>query len=481
MAPVKTGVRWRYKGGNLSEPRVVVIQLSEAFSQFLRDLVKDLGAAAEIEEASVANGQFTGAAAVLLAAGGTEREAVDWLTQNQVPLDVPLLVVGADGNRRTVAQLIGRGAQDYFALPDDVEVLRNALGYAVEQGRQALARREQAASGTGAGAFAEIVGESGTIKELLVRARRLLPHAKASVLILGDTGTGKELLARALHNGGPRQDAPFVAVNCSALPDNLVESELFGHERGAFTDAHAAKPGLFEVAQGGTLFLDEVGELPLALQAKLLRALDEREIRRVGGTKPIAVDLRVIAATNVDLELAVESGTFRRDLFHRLGVVTLSLPPLRARGDDAILIAQALLKRLASEHEVAVPVITDEVRQRLMECSWPGNVRELKNALERALLLSDDGTLNVAELRADGQSQTRSNGQLLFPANLDDIISSAIQLAMERCDGNRSASARLLGITRKRLKRILGGSDQGNEAGEAEPTDLPRSGETIAA
>src|SRR5207247_9468447 len=227
-------------------------------------------------------------------------------------------------------------------------------------------------------ARAAIVGERETLKVALARAARLLPHRNASVLIVGETGTGKELLGRALHAGGPRRDAPFVAINCSALPEHLIESELFGHERGSFTDAHAAKPGLFEVANTGTLFFDEIGDLPLALQAKLLRALEDKEIRRVGGTKSRTVDVRIVAATNDQLSDRVQEGSFREDLFFRLSTVMLDLPPLRERGDDLFLIAQALLAQLAREHGLAAPPLSAALHPRLRAHPWPGNIRALK-------------------------------------------------------------------------------------------------------
>src|SRR5437773_621879 len=203
------------------------------------------------------------------------------------------------------------------------------------------------------------------------------PEAPNGTPCSGSRPTG---LARALHAGGPRRDAPFVAINCSALPEHLIESELFGHERGSFTDAHAAKPGLFEVANTGTLFLDEIGDLPLGVQAKLLRVLEDKEIRRVGGTKSRTVDIRIVAATNDRLPDRVQEGRFREDLFVRLSTVMLTLPPLRERGDDLLLIAQALLTRLAREHDLAAPALTADLRARLRAHPWPGNTPELKNA-----------------------------------------------------------------------------------------------------
>ena len=339
--------------------RLSVIALSQAFQAFWNDLALDVGATIDLVGPAEVVTSSPETVAVIVAAGGAERDATQWLETHRVRPGLPALVVGTDPGRRTAMQLVARGASDYFALPDDLEIFRTAVAAAVSG-----ARARGAAPPSGAGredAFATIVGESDTIKTVLARAARLLPHRNATVLIVGETGTGKELLARALHAGGPRRDAPFVAINCSALPEHLIESELFGHERGSFTDAHAAKPGLFEVANSGTLFLDEIGDLPLGVQAKLLRALEDKEIRRVGGTKSRTVDIRIVAATNASLPARVREGTFREDLFFRLSTVMLTLPPMRERGDDVRLIAQALLTRLAREHDLAAPALTAEL------------------------------------------------------------------------------------------------------------------------
>jgi transcriptional regulator with PAS, ATPase and Fis domain len=320
---------------------------------------------------------------------------------------------------------------------------------------EALGRVEALVQQPRAEAFSAIVGESRALRELLARAARVLPHSDATLLIIGETGTGKELLAQAIHHGGPRRGAPFVAVNCSALPDNLIESELFGHERGAFTDAHSAKPGLFEVADGGTLFLDEVGTLPVTLQAKLLRVLQDKQVRRVGGTRTRNVDVRIVAATNEDLKHALKSGTFRQDLYFRLGVITLALPPLRERSDDVVLIAEALLTDLAAQHGLDVPEVTPEARRLLVGYHWPGNVRELKNAVERALLLSPSGALDLQELLPPADVEAPGTGPIPFPAQLDEITSAAARATIDLFDGNRSRAARRLGISRQRLRRLL--------------------------
>src|SRR5213083_2878722 len=337
--------------GGVAVSRLSVIPLSQAFQGFWTDLGLDLHAAIDVVGPAEAVTSSPETVAVIVAAGGVEQDATQWLETHRVRPGLPALVVGTDPGRRMAMQLVARGASDYFALPDDLEIFRTAVAAAVSGGRT----RGAAVSSGRADAFVGIVGESAAIKKVLARAARLLPHRNASALIAGETGTGKELLARALHAGGPRRDGPFVGINCSALPEHLIESELFGHERGSFTDAHAAKPGLFEVANTGTVFLDEIGDLPLGVQAKLLRVLEDKQIRRVGGTKSRTVDVRILAATNDHLGQRVREGRFRNDLYFRLSSVVLRLPPLRERGDDLSRVARALLERLAREHGLPVP------------------------------------------------------------------------------------------------------------------------------
>ncbi len=439
----------------MPQPVVVVVRLSSSFGDVWRQLAEGL----DTELHDVAAGDVRSVprtAALVLGAGGAEREALDWLEQHDNPNGVPLLAVGSDPGRRVAAQVVARGASDYFALPEDIELLRNALAAAVARHRE-TARRvpTDAAEEVELAAFRGIAGESQAIKAVLQRAGRFLRHAHGTGLIVGDTGTGKELLARGIHEGGPRRSAPFVPVNCSALPRELIESELFGHEKGAFTDAHASKPGLFEVAEGGTLFLDEVATLPLELQAKLLRVLEDHEIRRVGGTRTRRVDVRVIAATNEDLEAAAQRGTFRHDLYFRLGVVTFVLPPLRDRGEDVLSIAERLLATLGAFHRLPVPRLHAEARRALMSYAWPGNVRELKNALERALLLSPPGQLNLAELVPTTAPGGDLRSPIAFPAPLTAIMSSAAQSMLDLCGGNVSEAARRLRISRRRLRRLI--------------------------
>jgi len=440
---------------NLTVVRLFVVELSGAFAGIWGQVAGG-GVVVSFIDPEDAAIPTPDVAAVVLAAGGAEQEARNWLDNQGHGLSCPVYVVGADPSRRTATQLVVRGAADYFALPEDLELLRNALGSAVDRQREAVLRAEQLQQKAKDEAFSALVGESDALKRALARAAMILQRRDATALIVGETGTGKELLARAIHDGGPRRGAPFVAVNCSALPERLAESELFGHERGAFTDAHAPKPGLFEVADGGTLFLDEIGTLPLETQAKLLRVLDDKAIRRVGGTKSRTVDVRILTATNEDLERAVRNGTFRSDLYFRLSVIVLRLPPLRERGDDVIVITTVLLESLARQHGLPVPPLAPEMRHALRGHHWPGNIRELKNAVERGLLLSPPGELRASELVPSGvNTEPVASGALPFPAPLREINRTAARLMLDQCDGNRSHAAQRLGVSRQRLRRLI--------------------------
>ncbi len=436
---------------------ILIVDFSGESADLWRQLGADLEVPVQTLAASDAQAVPQGVAVAILAAQGVEPEALEWLTAHELPAGVGVLAVGSDPGRRLAIQFMSRGAHDYLALPEDAEILRNAVESWVARVRERTERRvlEPPAKHS---AFERIVGDSPPLRAVLARAMRLARHPSATALIVGETGTGKELLARAIHEAGPRRAAPFVAVNCSALPAPLIESELFGHERGAFTDAYAAKPGLFELADGGTLFLDEVGTLPLELQAKLLRVLEDREVRRVGGTRSRRVDVRIMAACNERLLSRVRSGTFREDLYYRLSVVTLALPPLRERGDDVVLIARHLIQELAARHGLPKPPLTEAAQRRLREHAWPGNVRELRNAIERAMLLSPEGTLDLGELiapEAEEQPAAQAPAPLPFPGSLDEMMAAAARRMVEACGGNRSEAARRLKISRPRLRRLL--------------------------
>mgnify|MGYP001171538052 CR=1 FL=1 len=437
-------------------PEVSVVRLSDSFADSIDQMVVAAGLkpkpVAPTERPSVSG------AACLVLAGGAEPEAVDWLTRGPLP-NTPVMVIGASTDHRVASAIVGRGAQDYLSLPGDLDLLRRSLERISREAHGASEADGFVAAEREALGFAAIIGQSGSLAAVVANARRAAAIRDVTVLIGGETGTGKELLARAIHYHSPRSKAPFVEINCAAIPANLLESELFGHEKGSFTGAVAAKPGLFEIADGGTVFLDEIGNLPIDLQPKLLRALESRELRRVGGQVTKRFDVRVIGASHVDLGQAVASGTFREDLFYRLNVVHLVLPPLRDRGDDIVVLAETFLDRLAAQHQMPVPALTAEVKVGLRAHPWPGNIRELRNAVERALVLSPPGELELASLLLAGPTR-QENGTLPFPAPLGTIIRAATLETLARVDGNKSEAARRLGISRPRLQRILDGDTE---------------------
>jgi two-component system response regulator HydG len=438
-----------------SEWRVELALFSDSFRSTVAGLVEELGGTVSASRPGD-DRHAAGADVMLLLAGGAESEALDLLAESGSA--GARYLIGAATDHRIAAAALQSGARDYFALPDDLDLLRRCLerlareaASRIEAGRFADAERRAAG-------FEAIVGSSPALRQTLDQAARVAPLRDLTVLIGGETGTGKELLARALHYGSPRASDPFVEVNCAAIPSNLLESELFGHERGAFTGAVAAKPGLFEIAHGGTLFLDEIGTLPLELQPKLLRALETRSIRRVGGQQSRQVDVRVVAASHVDLGQAIRRGEFREDLYYRLNVVTLVLPPLREREADVELLARTFVERIATSYGLPVPDLSQETRTALRAHRWPGNVRELRNVLERAVVLSPPGTLKLGPLEdARGRADT-SAGVLPFPAPLAEVVRTAAQAMLDLTGGNKSEAARRLGISRPRLQRLLDGN-----------------------
>ena len=296
-----------------------------------------------------------------------------------------------------------------------------------------------------------LVGRSPKMVRVIELLEKVIP-TQVSVLIQGETGTGKELVARAIHMNGPRRDRNFVAVNCGALPENLLESELFGYKKGAFTGASEDRIGLFEAADGGTLFLDEVGEMPATLQVKLLRVLQDNQIRRVGDTVSRKVDVRVIAATNRELRAEVDAGRFRQDLFYRLNVVPLHLPPLRERGDDILLLAQHFMEQFSKQQGKECRGLSAEARELLLRHLWPGNVRELENALARAVALADTGSVLEPSLFGLGAPVVRRwDGQHTLRETLDAVEADTIREALRQCDSNVSRAARALGVSRQHL------------------------------
>jgi len=441
--------------------QLLVVARSDSFSQLWPQLAEGAGAEARVVGAPDEAAGAADALAVLLSVAGVEEEAEPAIRALAAAGAPAPLVIGARADHRLAVALVRAGAADYFALPGDLEALR------AEVADRAKRRQAREAGGRLAAAekhhfdFSRIIGRSPQLRAALDRAARIIPRDRATILVTGETGTGKELLAQAIHYNGPRGPAPFVELNCAAVPAGLLETELFGHERGAFTDARTAKPGLFEAADGGTLFLDEIGDLPLPLQGKILKALEEKQVRRVGAVRGREVDVRIIAATHVDLASAVRKGEFREDLFYRLSVIPIHLPPLRERGDDVVFLAEHFLRTLADQYAMDPPALAPDVRRALLVHTWPGNVRELRNSVERALLLGDGG-LDPADLfpsLGGAEGTGGGGGAIPFPATLAEIERSAAFAMMERMEGNKSAAAEGLGISRSRLYRLLEGTD----------------------
>jgi len=448
---------------NPSVPTLGVLQLSDAFERVWATLAEEAGLRLELLAAPVA--PHLSRTIVLLAAGGEERAAEQLVRQLE---GQPTVVVGADQSRRVAVELIRAGAAEYFALPEDYELIRSWLREQADRLRLRDQRTAFADSERQKYRFEGILGDSPALSVALDQAARIIPHPGVTVLITGETGTGKELLARAIHYNGPRREAPFVDINCAAIPEQLLESELFGHEKGAFTGANNAKPGLFEEANGGTLFLDELGHLPLTLQGKLLRALEERTIRRVGGVRPIKIDLRVMAATHVNLSAAVKRGEFREDLYYRLNVVAIEMPPLRARHEDIVPLARHFLDRFSAEYGIP-RTLTPAAQRALREHEWTGNIRELRNTIERAVLLGQNEALLPEDLDVE-RSRTPVWGALPFPAPLQTVVNAAVSEMLALCGGNKSEAARRLRISRTRLLRVLDGESALASAG-AGPDD----------
>jgi DNA-binding NtrC family response regulator len=372
--------------------------------------------------------------------------------------DTPVIVITAFGSLETAVQAIRAGAYDFIAKPFEIEALRLTLERAASHRalRQELKRLRRAVDHEQR--FGDLIGTSLAMRKVYDLIDRIA-ETDAAVLITGESGTGKELVARAIHARSRRAPGPFVALNCSAMPESLLETELFGHVKGAFTDARSSRTGLFLQAQSGTLFLDEVGELPLLLQPKLLRALQERRVRPIGSDTEVAYDARLVAATNRDLDLAVDEHRFREDLFYRINVLHVHLPPLRERGSDVLLLAQHFLTRCAEALGKPVTGLTPEAAERLMAYGWPGNVRELSNCVERAVALTRFDRIVVDDLpekvRAYRPSRVLLGGE--DPAEvlpLEEVERRYILWAVDTI-GNRTLAAQRLGLDRKTLYRKL--------------------------
>ncbi len=373
--------------------------------------------------------------------------------------ELPVIVITAFGNLEAAIAAMRAGAYDFLTKPFDIKVLALSLERAVQHRRLTKEVKRLRQRVAEAGRVGALIGTSAAMQDVYSLITRVA-DTDSSVLVMGETGTGKELVARALHERSKRRSGPFIAINCAAVPETLIESELFGHARGAFTDARAARTGLVAQANGGTLFLDEIGELPLTLQPKLLRVLQERKVRPVGGDAEIPLDIRLVAATNADLDTAVEEKRFREDLFFRINVITIPLPPLRARGGDVLLLAQDFLQRSAATSGRALTGIAPEAARLLLAYPWPGNVRELQNCVERAVALARYDQVTVADLPEKVQQHKPSYVVLASDdpselVSLEEMERRYILRVMEAVAGNKTLAAQILKMGRKTLYRKL--------------------------
>jgi DNA-binding NtrC family response regulator len=375
------------------------------------------------------------------------------------PETAVILLTGQGTVEMALRAIQEEGAFHYFEKPIDFAKLRFVVERAVEF---AEARRENVALRRqlrDRGAFGELVGTSDPMRQIYALIEQVAPSS-ASVLITGESGTGKELVARTIHNLSPRKNSGFVAINCSAIPETLMESELFGHERGAFTGAATRRLGCFEIANGGTLLLDEISEMPVSLQAKLLRVLEDRKIRRLGGTHEVPVDVRVLAATNRDPAEAVEEGSFREDLLYRLNVIAIDLPPLRLRKDDIPLLSQHLVAQLAERHTRPARFLSADAVEALQSHNWPGNVRELRNVIERAVIICSAETIerhHLAPYPLEQRKQVRSEDTVMLPVGtpIEEVERRMILRTLQKTDNNKTRAAELLQISLKTLHNKL--------------------------
>jgi len=378
---------------------------------------------------------------------------------------IPVVMMTAYGTVESAVEAMKDGASDYVLKPFSIEEIKLIIRKELEvrrlheenrQLREALGQRYQ---------FENIVANSPGMQEVLATVEQVAP-TNSTVLLGGESGVGKDMIARAIHQHSRRVSGPFIKINCTAIPENLLESELFGYEKGAFTGAGAAKPGKFELADKGTIFLDEIGDMPGSLQAKLLRVLQEREFERLGGTKTIKVDVRVVAATNQDLRAALEQGTFREDLYYRLNVVPISIPPLREHKEDIPYLVDHFITRFAQSSGKAIEGITPAAMKLLIDFHWPGNIRELENILERAVVMTAGPKIDVGDIRLDigapnrnqaGAAATDGSAVLFLPQGmtLEQFEDKLIREALQRAGGNKSQAARLLGLSRNALRYRL--------------------------
>jgi len=382
---------------------------------------------------------------------------------NELRPELPVVVMTGFGSMEMAVTAIRAGAYDFITKPFDIDLLHITIDRAIEHGKlkQQIHRLED--GGDAASRFGRMIGESPSMQKLYDQLGRIA-QSDASILITGESGTGKEIVARSIHEHSGRSGQPFIAVNCAALSEALLESELFGHAKGAFTDARQERRGLLMQADGGTLLLDEMGDMPMPLQVKLLRALEERKLRPVGSDQEVEFDVRILSATHRDLETAVEENQFREDLYYRINVIQIHLPPLRARGTDILLLAQHFIEQFAERSGKSVRGIAEPAAEKLLGYSWPGNIRELRNVIERAVALTVFDRIGVEDL----PDKIRwHRGKTLFIGGddpeellpLEDIQRRYINHVLEAVDDNKTLAAQILGVDRKTLYRKLKAED----------------------
>lgn len=401
---------------------------------------------------------------------GDGLDLVRYITQNIQ--DLPVAVITAYGTMENAVVALKAGAFDYLAKPVSLEQLRALVKSVFRIDPQTPSKKEEKARSLAD----SLIGESAPMVQVRTMITKLAA-SQAPVFVSGESGSGKERAARAIHQLSSRAQSLFIAVNCGAIPENLMESEFFGYRKGAFTGADADREGFFQAAVGGTLFLDEVADLPLAMQVKLLRVIQEKRVRKIGDTQEIPVDVRIISATHQNLKSLVDAGKFRQDLFYRLNVIEMKMPSLRERREDIPLLAKVLSSRIASHNGAPQPVLTDEALAALKNYAFPGNVRELENTLERAMALCSNNTIDVDDLLLDPPEEMRTQGglsdevgsamQMGLQNYLDEVERKSILEALGKTDGNRTAAARLLGVTfrslRYRMERLGMGGARGDD------------------
>ncbi len=368
---------------------------------------------------------------------------------------MPVIILTGHGTIESAVQAMHDGAYDFLTKPVNLDRLSLLVKRALASRELAVQNRAMQEELERRSGFASIIGRSAEMRQVFEMVRQVAP-SRSSVLITGESGSGKEMIAEALHYNSPRKDKPFIKLHCAALTESLLESELFGHEKGAFTGAIARKRGRFELAHLGTLFLDEIGEINQNVQIKLLRVLEEKKFERVGGEETVEMDVRLIAATNRDLKEAIAKGTFREDLYYRLNVVNIHIPPLRERKEDIPLLVAAFLREFSQENGKPIEGIDAKARLALYNYSWPGNVRQLRNSIESAVVLSKGTTITMDDLPPNIRGETGTDSlRLAVGASLADVEKEVIRSTLAREGGNKSRTAEILGIGRKTLHRKI--------------------------